>query len=123
MSARDAARALALGRLAIGAGLLAAPGPIGRVWIGEDAERAGAQIFARAVGVRELILGALTLHVLDRPGVGYRTVATCALADAVDCAATLAVRERLPTFAAIGAIGLAGGGALAGIGVAIALRD
>ncbi len=123
MSARGVARALALGRLAIGAGLLAWPEPIGRAWIGEDAERAGAQLLARAVGVRDLILGALTLHVIDRPGVAYRTVATCAVADAVDCAATLAVRQRLPTPAAIGAITLAGGGALAGLGVAIALRD
>ncbi len=123
MSARGATRALALGRLAIGAGLLAAPGSIGRAWIGEDADRAGAQVLSRALGARDLILGALTLHVIDRPGVGYRTVATCAMADAVDCAATLAVREQLPAPAAIGAITLAGGCAAAGIGAAIALRD
>jgi hypothetical protein len=123
MTARDAARAIAAGRLAIGAGLIAAPAQAGRAWIGEDAGRPGAQVLCRALGARDLILGALTLHVVDRPGVGYRTVATCAIADAVDCAATLAVREKLPAPAAIGAMALAGGCTVVGLAAAAGLRN
>jgi hypothetical protein len=72
--------------------------------------------------VRDLIVGALTLHVVDRPGLGPRTVATMALADAVDFAATLAVRDQLPPVAAAGALAMAGGCAAAGFAAAVGLR-
>ena len=84
MSARDAARAIAAGRVVVGAAFLVAPALAGRGWIGDDAERPGVQAIFRALGIRDLILGMLTLHVVDRPGIGARTVATCAAADAVD---------------------------------------
>ena len=123
MDARDAARAIAAGRVLAGVAFLAAPALAGRGWIGEDAERAGVQAIFRALGIRDLILGALTLHVVDRPGVGPRTVATCAVADAVDFTATLAARGSLPPVAAAGAPAIAGGAAIAGAAAAIALRD
>jgi hypothetical protein len=123
VSARDAARAIAAGRIVVGAGLMCAPALAGRGWIGDDAGRPGAQVFCRALGERDLILGALTLHVADRPGIGPRTVATCAVADAVDFAATLAVRDQLPASAAAGAMAVAGGSAVAGLALAAALRD
>jgi hypothetical protein len=50
-------------------------------------------------------------------------VATCAIADAVDCAATLAVREKLPAPAAIGAMALAGGCTVVGLAAAAGLRN
>jgi hypothetical protein len=123
MRARDAVRALALGRVLIGAGFVAAPGVTARGWIGDDAERAGTQVMVRAMGIRDLILGLLTLHVADRPGVGPRTVATFAVADAVDFGATLAARDQLPPAAAAGAMAVAGGAAVSGIALALALRD
>jgi hypothetical protein len=122
MTARDAARAIAAGRVLVGAAFLAAPALAGRGWIGEDAERPGVQAIFRALGVRDLILGLLTLHVADRPGVGPRTVATCAAADAVDFAATLAARDSLPPAAAAGALAIAGGAAVGGAALAAALR-
>ena len=122
MSARDAARAIAAGRVVVGAAFLLAPALAGRGWIGDDAERPGVQAIFRALGVRDLILGMLTLHVVDRPGIGARTVATCAAADAVDFTATFAARESLPTTAAAGALTVAGGAALSGMAVAVALR-
>ena len=121
MSARDAARAIAAGRMVIGAALMAAP-TAARGWIGGDAQRPGAQVLCRALGARDVILGGLTLHVIDRPGVGSRTVATGAVADAVDFAATLAVRNRLPAVAATGSLALAGACAAAGFAAAIGLR-
>ena len=57
MSARDAARAIAAGRVAAGAAFLVAPALTGRGWIGEDAERPGVQAIFRALGIRDLILG------------------------------------------------------------------
>jgi hypothetical protein len=120
--ARDAARAIAAGRVLAGVAFLVAPALAGRGWIGEDAERPGVQAIFRALGIRDLTLGLLTLHVVDRPGVGPRTVATCAAADAVDFAATWAARDGLPPAAANGAMVIAGGSAVAGAALAVALR-
>lgn len=123
MRARNAVRALAAGRVAFGVAFLAAPALTGRGWIGDDAERPGTQVMIRALGIRDLILGMLTLHVAHRPGVGYRTVATCAAADLVDFGATFAAREHLPPAAATGAMAMAGTAALSGVALALALRD
>jgi hypothetical protein len=123
VSARDAARAIAAGRVVVGAAFLVAPALAGRGWIGDDAERPGVQAIFRALGIRDLILGMLTLHVVDRPGIGARTVATCAAADAVDFTATFAARESLPPTAAGGALAVAGGAAVSGAILAVALRD
>ncbi len=123
MNAGHAARAIAAGRVLVGVALLVAPATSARGWIGADAARPGVQSVVRALGVRDVILGALTLHVVGREGVGYRTVATCAVADAVDFAATLAVRDHLPRAGAAGVLALAGGSALAGAGLAAALHE
>jgi hypothetical protein len=121
--AKNAVRALAAGRVAFGVAFLAVPALSGRGWIGETADQPGAQVIIRALGVRDLILGMLTLHVAHRPGVGYRTVATCAAADLVDFGATFAAREHLPPAAATGAMAMAGGAAVSGVALALALRD
>ena len=123
MRARDVARAIAAGRVLAGVAFLVAPAVAGRGWIGEDAERPGVQAIFRALGIRDLILGLLTLHVVDRPGIGARTVATCAAADAVDFAGTFVARNSLPGKAAAGALAVAGGAAVSGAIAAVALRD
>jgi len=119
--ARDVARAIAAGRVLAGVAFLVAPALAGRGWIGADAERPAVRAIFRALGVRDLILGLLTLHVVDRPGVGRRTVATCAAADAVDFAATLAARDALPPAAANGVLAVAAGAAVAGAAAAAAI--
>jgi hypothetical protein len=96
VSPRDVARALAAGRIAIGAGLLAAPRLAIGTWLGRNAvDRAVAPV-GRALGVREVVLGGMLLHTLDRPQVGPRWLRTLAACDAVDLAATLAARRALP---------------------------
>jgi hypothetical protein len=45
------------------------------------------------------------------------------VADAVDFTATLAARKSLPPTAAAGAIAIAGGAALSGAALSLALRD
>lgn len=116
------ARLIAGGRVAVGVALIAAPAVAGRGWIGPDSERPGAQAILRAVGIRDLILGMLTLHVAGRPGVGPRTVATCALADIVDLGALLAARDALPGSAVAGTGAIAGGAAVGGLAAAAAMR-
>ena len=96
MSPRDVARLIAGGRIAIGAGLLLAPRLATRPWIGKDAGRAGAKVLARAMGARDLVIGAIALHTLGNPQVAPRWQKAGAAVDAVDLAATLAARRELP---------------------------
>ncbi|MGH2917114.1 MAG: hypothetical protein ACRDLS_00735 [Solirubrobacteraceae bacterium] len=96
MSPRDVARLIAAGRIAIGAALMVAPRLTTRLWLGDDADRAGTQVVARAMGVRDVVTGAIALHTLDHHDVGPRWQRTLAGVDAVDLGATLAARRELP---------------------------
>jgi hypothetical protein len=111
--AREAARLLAAGRVAIGAGLLVAPRLSLGMWIGRDAAAGAVSAPARALGIREVMLGTMALHVVDEPGVGSGLLRTLAVCDAVDLLATVAVRRSLPpagvaTIAAMAATAAAG---------------
>ena len=79
MPPRDVARALNIGRIALGLSLVLAPRRTGRVWIGADADRPGTGVVLRAHGIRDALLGALALHTLDAPQVGPRYQATLAV--------------------------------------------
>lgn len=121
LSAKTMARGIAAGRLAIGVGLMAAPKPFSSGWLGEVSGTPGGDVAMRALGVRDAILGGITLHTLNHPEVGPRWVAMCGVADAVDFAATVAARKGLPR-QAVGVIALAGGSAVAGFALAAALK-
>ena len=118
---RHVARGIAVGRIAAGVALLAAPRPVAKAWVGDDGDGPAAAVLTRAVGIRDLIMGAITLHTVTHPQVGPRWVATCAVADVVDCAATLVAREELPSKGLPVAL-LAGGSAVAGFAAAAGLR-
>jgi hypothetical protein len=96
MTGRDVARLINGGRIGLGAALMLAPRRTTRGWIGPDADAPGATALARALGVRDAVLGAIGLHTMDNPQVGPRWQRTLALCDGVDLAATLAVRRSLP---------------------------
>jgi hypothetical protein len=121
MDALTVARGYALGRAALGAGLVAAPGLLGRPWVGPAADDAGGQVALRGLGVRDLVLGGISLHVVTNPQAGPRWMAMCAAADAVDLGATIAARRRLPA-SALGVAALAAAGAATGIGLYAKLR-
>ena len=125
MQPRDAARALAIGRIAIGAACVVAPRLAGSMWIGDDARRPGTTVFARALGARDVLLGAMVLHTVDHPEVAPRWLSATAACDAVDCAAAAAVRDELPGARGAFGIALAGGSAVAGAALsrALAPRD
>jgi hypothetical protein len=112
--ARTAARALAAGRMALGTGLVLAPVALGKPWLGDVARAPGGKVALRALGVRDVMLGGIALHVVDRAAAGSRALQTNAVADLVDLGVTLAARRALPPTAA-GVAGLAGGGAVSGV--------
>ena len=114
MSPRDAARGYAAGRAALGAGLLLAPRLFDAPWLGAVARTPGGKVALHALGVRDVIIGAIALHTVDHPEVAPRWQRTCAVADAIDLAATVAARPALPRLgsalvAAIAAAGTAWG--------------
>jgi hypothetical protein len=97
VSPRDVARLIAAGRIAIGAALLLAPRRATLPWIGvADASRPGAKVLARAMGARDVVIGAIALHTLGNPQVAPRWQKAGAAVDGVDLAATLAARRELP---------------------------
>jgi hypothetical protein len=122
MDARTVARLYAGGRLGLGAALVAAPRVLGRPWIGSAADDAGGQVALRALGIRDALMGAVALHVVDHPQVGARWMATCAVADAVDLAATVAAGDRLPATGRLGVAAIAASGAATGVWLWTALR-
>jgi hypothetical protein len=111
VNAVNVARALAVGRVAIGAGLLVAP-KLASGWVGDDASRESAQVLTRALGVRDMAMGLIALHTAAHPQVGPRWQRTLAGCDAVDLTATLLARRSLP------AQGVAGVAVIAGVAIA-----
>jgi hypothetical protein len=121
MQPRDVARAYAAGRVAIGMVALLAPRPAGRVWLGAPgATRAGGAVM-RALGVRDVVLGAIALHTLDHPEIAPRWQRTCAAVDAVDFAATAVARDELPPVGSALVMAMAGAGAATGAWLGAAL--
>lgn len=111
MPARDVARVLAAGRIAIGAMLLAAPRLSLGMWIGRSAASPSVGPVGRALGAREVLLGAMALHTLDRPQVAARWLRMLAACDAVDLGATIAARRALPGYGRALIVALASAGA------------
>lgn len=111
---RHVVRALGIGRLALGAALLLAPGRAGRGWIGEAARSPGGKVALRALGSRDLVLGYGVIHALDTGDDSLRDWVTLAgLCDLTDAAASVVAFRRLPTKGRWLAVTLAGGAAAA----------
>jgi hypothetical protein len=124
MSPRRAASLLAAGRAALGVAVLVAPEAVTSHWLGDDnASHPAVRYLARSLGARDLALGALALFTLDDAHVASRVQAACAVVDAVDALATVAVRSKLPAVGAIGTTAVAGGAAVAGVYLSRALAD
>jgi hypothetical protein len=120
VSTQGVARLYALGRVGFGLGAVVAPAALGRPWIGAVADKPGGQVAIRALGVRDLLLGGIAAHVLDRGPVAARAAQACAVADTVDLAATLAARRSLPA-TAYGVAAIAATGAATGFWLSRAL--
>lgn len=106
---RTAATAIALGRVVLGAALLVAPERIGRSWIGPVGTERSVEVMARAVGARDVAIGAGGAAALLAGDDSARAwLAAAAAADLADLVATLLARDVIP------AQGVASVGALAG---------
>ena len=87
--ALTAVRALAAGRIAVGASLCAAPS-LAAQWAGEDARAPGARVITRAAGARDVALGVGTLAAMSSRPLLRRWLLVSSACDAVDFVATLA---------------------------------
>ena len=122
MTARRAVQGLALSRVAIGATLVVAPERVTEGWIGRDAERPGARVLGRAVGMRDLALGAGALVALRRGDSAWGWLAGAAAADAADFGATVAAGRRLPALGRYAVPAIAGGSAVMHVALGRVLR-
>jgi hypothetical protein len=109
---RLAVRMLAAGRLAIGVAMMASPKLVMGGWVGKgESERPSVDLVTRAFGAREVLLGALGLHVADTPA-GPRLLQALALCDATDLTLTILRRDELPRGALPLMVPIAGGAAV-----------
>jgi hypothetical protein len=109
---------MAAGRVALGAGLLLAPGRVARGWLGDLAERPAVHSVLRGFGARDAVIGMIALHTLENPQVGPRWQRTCAAVDAVDALAAVAAARDLPLRGTLAVAVLGGGAAVAGFWLA-----
>jgi hypothetical protein len=107
------ARAQAVNRVVIGSGLTLLPHLFGRIWVGPGAAEDRARVLARAVGPRDLAIGAAGLLALRQGDSEWarRSFAAQALADAVDLVAILAAGRKVPLRTRITGAVMAGGSA------------
>ncbi len=83
-------------RIGLGVAALLAPRPASAVWIGSAPPEPGREVLARALGGRDIALGAGTVAgaMTDRPMTAW--IVASGGADAVDAAVTLAGWHQLP---------------------------
>ena len=98
MDEREMARALAMGRVGVGASLFAFPGLAGGMWVGREAKSGGVRALARGFGMRDAIIGAGLFRALENGDKDEirRWLLFGAAADGADLVGTLASWRRLP---------------------------
>jgi hypothetical protein len=112
MDSVSIARAAAAGRVAIGAALVAAPGPAAKRWLGDVSERPEAQVAIAGLGARDLALGLGTLWSLGGGRRGARGwLIGSGAADAADLLSVMRGRSGLSTASVLATAAIAGGSA------------
>jgi hypothetical protein len=104
--------AYGLGRVGFGIFVSSAPQRMGRTWVGADADSDGAGVILRALGFRDIALGAGLAEAAFR-GDPRGWLAVTMLSDLGDVAATLIGRERIDSRGVVITSLLAGSGAAA----------
>jgi hypothetical protein len=122
---RRGATAVAAGRVALGLTALAWPSVPSRPWVGASADDLAARVFGRALGARDVALGAGALTALGReaaqPGSARAWVAAGALSDTLDVVASVSSWRDLPRVGRWLVVVSAAGAALTGAAGAVAL--
>jgi hypothetical protein len=114
---QQAAKSIAVGRIAVGASMIAMPGFVGRSWIGSDGGRDSVRVLPQIIGVRDIVLGLGTLMSLRRGSGARGWLEACTAVDVVDFAATWGAAGRIPDVSRWAILGMATG---AGVGSAYA---
>ena len=110
---RILAAVISLGRFLIGAIFIANPKIMDQAWIGKQAKLPGPQLLSRAVGARDLTLGAGGLQAVVRnDGSAQQWLAAAAMCDAVDFGATYTAGRGIPRSARTTVLGIAAAGAV-----------
>ena len=115
MTGRVAAILLSVGRIGAGASLLAKPDFAMTAWIGRRGKSPGAAVAGRALGARDLVIGAGLAAALAGGGSTRSWLVAGLLADAVDLAVTVVERDDLPS----SALPLIGGAASSGVALGL----
>jgi hypothetical protein len=122
LTPRRGAWLIAVGRVVLGAAVLAAPERVTARWLGaENASLPAVGDLARGLAARDIALGLAALYTLDDPLVGPRIQVGCALADGADVLGTVLARRHLPAAGALGTIAVAGAATIAGLAFAHSL--
>jgi len=119
----EAARALAAGRIVFGVAALVAPRLSAAAWVGPVGLWKSTTPLTRALGARDVLLGMMALHTLDRPEVARRWQLSLAACDAVDGLSTLAVRDKLSRRSVAAVSVVAFGAAAAEVAIAQSLAS
>ncbi len=82
-------------RAGVGGALLVAPRWAGRIWVGSDADGDGTVVFARAIGARDVVLGASTLAAVSSRQQTTWMLRAGVAADLADAGATLLAWQHL----------------------------
>jgi hypothetical protein len=105
---RILAALISVGRFVFGVAFIAEPKLMDRAWIGKQARVPGAQLLARAVGARDLVLGLGGLQAVTRDDGSARPwMAAGAICDSVDFGATWAAGRTIPSQARRGVLAVA----------------
>ncbi len=114
LSPLQQARGIALGRAALGLTALGVPRLTGRLLVGSDGGRASVRLYTRAMGVRDLAVGAGALAALRVGDPVSRWLMAGALCDAVDTFAIGTAGDAVPAPTRVGVTAMAAGGAVFG---------
>jgi len=112
---------IAVGRVAFGAGLMVAPGVLGRSFLGTDSSRPRVRLLSRMFGGRDLAVGVVLLRALGdgSPTAVRRALLLGAGCDAWDVTASWRGRD-LPLWVRLGVGATAAATAVAGVVAALA---
>jgi len=102
---------ISLSRFFFGIVFIANPKIMEQAWIGKQARLPGSQLLTRAVGARDLTLGAGGLQAAVRnDGSARQWLAAASVCDAVDFGATYATSRGIPRSARSAVLAIAAGG-------------
>lgn len=123
MSAKNGlSAAYGLARVGFGVFASSAPERLGRSWVGDDAARPGATVILRALGFRDIALGAGITEASLR-GKPERWLAVSMLSDLGDVAATLIGQDQIDSRGVKITSAVAGAGALAAAALLLVNRS